>query len=46
MKPLEMASSSHPNWKNRKERPNQSTNNGYMADRNKRPYDTYNKLSF
>ncbi len=31
MKPSEMASLSNPRWKNRKERPNRTTNNGDMA---------------
>ena len=36
MKPSEMDSSSNSRWQNRKERPNRSTNNGYMAERAER----------
>ncbi len=36
MKPLEMASSSNYRYQNCKELPNQSTNNGYMAETAKR----------
>ncbi len=36
MKPQEMAFSSNSKWQNRKERPNQSTNKGDMAERSKR----------
>ena len=37
MKPSEIASSSNSRWQNRKERPYQSTNNGEMVKRAKRP---------
>ena len=37
LKPSEMASLSKPTWQNRKERPNASTNNGDMAEKDKRP---------
>ncbi len=37
MKPSEMASTSNSRWQTCKERPNEPTNNGDMAERAKRP---------
>ena len=37
MKPTEMASLSRTKWQDRKERQNQTTNNGDMAKTDKRP---------
>ena len=36
LKPSEIASSSNSRWQNRKERPNQCTNNGYVVKKAKR----------